>query len=91
MTDVVLERKTSRLDLRMTDSQKLQIEAAAQIDGVSVSQWSIAHLIESARNTIASQSIMRLSSESFDRFAQLLDEPVSPDFASFAQGTTRWD
>ena len=91
MSEAVLDRKTSRLDLRMTDDQKRQIEAAARIDGVSVSQWSISHLLESARRAIADQSAMRLSSEAFDGFARLLDEPASSDFTAFAKGSTRWE
>ena len=91
MAEAVLERKASRLDLRMTDDQKRQIEAAARIDGTSVSQWSVMHLVESARRTIADQSAMRLSAEAFDRFAALLDAPADPAFAEFAQGRTRWE
>lgn len=91
MTTQLLEKKSSRLDLRMTDDQKRQIETAASINGVSVSQWSIARLMESARRDIADQASMRLSSEAFDEFARLLEEPANSTFASFSSESTRWE
>lgn len=91
MAGAVLERKSARLDLRMTEDDKAQIETAAHIDGVSVSQWSIAHLVENARRTISEQAVIKLSAEAFDEFARLLDEPRDPAFDRFAKGTTRWE
>ncbi len=91
MTMQLSEKKSSRLDLRMTDDQKRQIETAASINGVSVSQWSIARLMESARRDIADQAAMRLSAEAFDEFARLLEEPVNSAFASFSNESTRWE
>lgn len=82
---------SGRLDLRMGVDQKRQIEAAASINGMSVSQWSISRLMESARRDIAERNLMRLSEESFSKFARLLDEPVDPLFAEFQEGSTRWD
>lgn len=87
----VKERKSSRLDLRMTDEQREQIDAAARINGMSVSQWSMSRLMESARRDIAEQGLMRLSSESFDAFLALLEEPPSPEFEEFRSGATRWE
>lgn len=86
----VRERKTGRLDLRMTEEQRRQIDAAADINGMSVSQWSISRLMESARRDIAEQGLMRLSAESFDKFAQLLEEPPSPEFEALRSRETRW-
>lgn len=86
-----LERRSARLDLRMTESDKAQIEAAARIDGVTVSQWSISHLVENARKAIAEQATIRLALESFDEFARLLDAPRDSVFDEFAKGKTRWE
>lgn len=82
---------SSRLDLRMGADQKRQIEMAASINGMSVSQWSLCRLMESARKDIAEQGAMRLSAQAFDEFARLLDEPVNSAFAEFQEGATRWD
>lgn len=89
--EAVAERKTSRIDLRMGAEQKRQIEAAAWLSGMSVSQWSISRLVESARRDIAEQEAIRLSEEAFDEFASLLDEPADPAFEEFSRGATRWD
>lgn len=83
--------KTSRLDLRMTAEQKRCIETAAGMSGMSVSQWSLGKLMESARKDMAEQHAMTLSAESFDTFARLLDEPANPAFEAFKKGATRWD
>ncbi len=91
MTTAVLEKKASRIDLRMTEEQKRQIETAAQISGMSVSQWSMDRLMESSRDVIAQQKVTRLAQEAFDEFARLLDEPTSPDFARFMGEKTRWE
>lgn len=91
MAEATLEKKTGRLDLRMTPEQKRQIEMASRIDGISVSQWSVSCLVESARNVIADQAAMRLSEQSFEEFAALLDEAPSRRFVEFQEGGTRWD
>ncbi len=83
--------KSSRLDLRMTDEQKRCIETAAGMSGMSVSQWSLSKLMESARKDIADQHAMRLSADSFDAFARLIEEPADPKFDEFKKGSTRWD
>ena len=91
MATAALDRKTSRLDLRMTDEQKRQIETAASLAGISISQWSLSHLLESAQKAITDQATIQLSAASFDEFARLLEQPPNPTFAEFVQGKTRWD
>ncbi|OUP09231.1 DUF1778 domain-containing protein [Collinsella sp. An2] len=84
-------RKTGRLDLRMSDMQKGQIEQAAHLNGMSVSQWSISRLVEAARQEIAEQRFFELSTQAFDEFARLLEEPTEPRFDAFRRETTRWE
>ena len=91
MATAVLDRKTSRIDLRMTDEQKRQIERAAALCGTSVSQWSIDRLLDSARTDIANARKTTLSDQAFDEFARLLDEPVDPAFEAFAKRKTPWE
>ena len=91
MATVVMGHKSSRLDLRMTDEEKREIELAAHINGVSVSQWSLHNLMTSARRDIAEHRAIQLSRSAFDRFAELLEEPVDPTFVEFQKGSTRWD
>lgn len=91
MPTAVLERKTSRIDLRMTDEQKRQIESAAALCGMNVSQWSIDRLLDSARNDIAKARTTSLSNEAFDEFARQLTEPVDPTFKAFAERKSIWE
>ena len=85
------DKKDSRLDLRMTKDQREQIDIAASINGMSVSQWSINCLMDSARRDIAEQSIVRLASDQFAAFASLLEERPTPAFDAFRRETTRWE
>ena len=83
--------KTSRMDLRMTDEQKRQIELAASMSGMSTSQWSISRLMESARREIVEHRSLLVTDEAFDALATALEGPQDATFATFSQGKTRWD
>ena len=45
------QKKNARIDLRMTSAQKEEVELAASISGISVSQWVIENLLSCARDT----------------------------------------
>ena len=91
MASPMMQRKSARLDLRITEDQKREIEAAASLMGISVSQWSVASLLDAARDVFLKQQKTQLSRESFDAFAKALEEPVSDDFLHFMDGSTRWN
>lgn len=91
MSTATRDRKTSRVDLRMTDEQKGQIELAASMSGMSTSQWSISRLMESARREIVEHRLLLVSEEAFEALAAALEAPQDPAFAEFARGATRWD
>lgn len=91
MATAVAEPKNSRLDLRMTSDQKRQIERAARLNGVTVSQWSIAHLVASAREDILESSQIMLEESAFDEFLQLLQGDPTPGFDEFVEDSTRWE
>ena len=84
-------KKDSRLDLRMTDEQRKQIDLAASINGVSVSQWCLNRLLDSARHDISEQKVMRLSTEAFESFASLLEQEPDPTFEAFRKEQTIWE
>lgn len=69
-----LEQRTSRFDMRMTPTQRSEIERAAALRGMTLTQWSLDSLLESARRTIAEETTTRLSVEAFDTFRAALDE-----------------
>lgn len=91
MATGTLGQKTNRIDIRMSDEQKRQIEEAASLSGLSVSQWSLGHLLSIAREEILRSNTISLTTESFDAFAALLDEPADPTFARFAEEKTIWE
>lgn len=82
--------KTSRIDIRMSSEQKRQIEEAAALNGLSVSQWSLGQLLASAREQILASSTIRLSAEAFDEFVRMLDEPADPAFVSLLDEEVTW-
>ena len=91
MATAVAERKTSRLDLRLADGQKRQIEAAASNCGVSVSQWALDRLLYCASQDNARARQIELSAESFEAFVRLLEGPQDPTYSEFLSGSTRWE
>ena len=84
-------KKTERLDVRMSDVQKIRIEQAAHLNGMSVSQWSISRLVGAARQELEEQRLLELSSQAFDEFVRLLDGSPEPKFEAFRKETTRWE
>ena len=46
------EEKNSRMDLRLTYSQRSAYEKAASLKGQTLTQWSVAHLDEAAQYDI---------------------------------------
>lgn len=89
--EAVQEKKTGRLDLRMTTDQRRQIDAAARLNGMTVSQWSLSRLMASARHDLAEQRLISLSTDAFDAFATLLDRESTSPAVSLAAESTRWD
>lgn len=70
------EEKNSRMDLRLTYSQRSAYEKAASLKGQTLTQWSVAHLDEAARYDIEQARVTALSDTEFELFCQALDEPM---------------
>lgn len=68
--------KRCRMDLRLTQPQRLSYERAAALKGQTLSQWSTSKLDEAARRDIEEATATALSSETFDSFCKMLDEPM---------------
>lgn len=83
--------KTSRLDLRMKAEQKNLIEKAAEMAGMTVSQWSMGALMKCAREDIAEWHTLRLCDADFETLSAALDGPMDEKFEEFASGKTRWE
>lgn len=70
------EEKLSRMDLRLTNSQRASYETAAGLKGQTLTQWSLEHLDEAARRDIEQAAVTRLSAESFEELRRALAEPM---------------
>lgn len=67
--------KDSRIDLRVTKEQKALIEKAASIKGVSLSAYTLLHLLPLAQQEIDNQEKLTLSNRDRDLFLTALDNP----------------
>lgn len=83
--------KDSRLDLRMTEEQKGLIARAAEVQGLSLSQWSIDRLVTAAREDIASAGSLVVDAASFEKLLARLDAPRDARFDAFMAEKTVWD
>lgn len=92
MPSATLERaaKTSRMDLRMEDERKAAYEEAARLKGQSLSQWSLSNLDEAAARDIEEARAMRLPSEDFERFCELLERPMPKAFRELLEWEPEW-
>ena len=82
--------KTSRMDLRMEDERKAAYEEAARLKGQSLSQWSLSNLDAAAARDIEEARVMRLPSEEFDRFCDLLERPMPKAFRDLLEWEPEW-
>lgn len=74
----VLAEKPYRMDIRLTQPQRMSYEKAAELRGQTLSQWATSHLDESARHDIDEATTTVLSAAAFDAFCKMLDEPMPP-------------
>lgn len=68
--------KSSRMDVRLTQEQRNQIEKAAALQGMTLTQWAVSHLLDCAQRDIDQATTTRLSAGEFDAFLALLDRPM---------------
>lgn len=83
--------KTSRMDLRLTDQQRLSYERAADVKGQTLTQWATSHLDESAERDIAAASQTVLSSQDFDAFCEMLESPLPKATVSLLEFKSVWE
>ena len=92
MPNATLEKpaKTSRMDLRMEDERKAAYEEAARLKGQSLSQWSLTNLDAAAARDLEEARAMRLPSEQFDRFCEMLERPMPAAFRELLEWEPKW-
>lgn len=67
--------KNSRIDLRVTKEQKALLEQAASLKGVSLSAYTLLHLLPLAQQEIENQEKLTLSNRDRDQFLAAIDKP----------------
>ena len=91
MATIATPKKDARIDLRMTSEQKEEVELAANLSGISLSQWSLENLLAAARDVIARSGHTVMSPEDFDAFSAALDKPMNPKLESFVSQRSIWE
>ena len=73
-------KREMRIEARLTKPQKVLIERAARLRGISVSHFLVASAQEAARSEVARETVIRLNPEESLRFAEAIlhPEPMSP-------------
>lgn len=67
--------KDSRIDLRLTREQKALLEKAASLRGVSLSAYTLLHLLPQAQQDINNQERLSLTNRDRDLFLSALENP----------------
>jgi len=70
--------RTARLDVRVPPETKQLIERAADMEGMSITQFTETALVQQARAIIASHERTLLSRRDQERFLALLEEDQEP-------------
>lgn len=83
--------KDSRFDMRMTHDQRSVVERAAALQGKTLTQWALDHLLEAAQYDIERQTTTRLSVDEFDCFARAVDEPMPVQAQRLMDSTAVWE
>jgi uncharacterized protein (DUF1778 family) len=68
--------KDSRIDLRLTREQKALLEKAASLKGVSLSAYTLLHLLPQAQQDINNQERLSLTNRDRDLFLSALENPA---------------
>ena len=91
MATITNASKTSRLDMRMSDEQRSEIERAASIKGMSLTQWALQNLLAAARRDIQEETVTRLSMSAFDQFKSALDAGMPPEAVALLDQKPVWE
>lgn len=70
-----IDRKSGRLGLRASQSQRSLLLAASQAEGTTVSDFVLRHATRAAEEVLADRRLFMLSSDAWDRFAVTLEQP----------------
>ena len=77
---MVTTNTPERIEFRTTEENKLLIEHAAALHGVTVTEFAVTHLVKAAREVVQEDTVTRLSNRDRDIFLAMLaaDEEPNP-------------
>lgn len=84
-------QRTARMDLRMTEEQREEIERAASVSGMNLTQWALTNLLSSARRDVAEATATRLSARAFETFKSALDEGMPAEAQELLKRKPVWE
>lgn len=70
-----LSTKDSRIDLRVTQEQKELLEHAASLKGVSLSAYTLFHVLPAAKQEVDAHERLVLSNRDRDLFMSVMENP----------------
>ncbi len=73
-----VERRSEKIDFRVSPTVKAKLQAAAAITRCSVSDFIIASALSQAENALADRTVFRLDAETWEAFQKALDAPPRP-------------
>ena len=82
--------KASRFEMRLTPSQKERLDQAAEIKGLSTSQWALSNLLVAADRDIQESHVLYLDDEQWNSFIKSLDEPVPTKMVELLESEPIW-
>ena len=85
------KEKQYRMDILLTQPQRLSYERAASLRGQSLTQWATAHLDESAKRDIDEATSTLLSPEAFDEFCEMLEAPLPEATQKLLERKAVWE
>ena len=82
--------KDSRFEMRLTPSQKERLDQAAEIKGLSTSQWALSNLLVAADRDIQESHVLYLDDEQWNSFIKSLDEPMPTKMVELLESEPIW-
>ena len=84
------DRRTARIDMRLTEQEKQLIEQASAATGSRLTTWCVENLIKDAKRDLYITDIIRLSDEGFNQFVEHLDKPLTEKQKQFLAYQPEW-
>lgn len=82
--------KASRFEMRLTPSQKERLDQAAEVKGLSTSQWALSNLLVAADRDIQESHVLYLDDEQWNSFIKSLDEPMPTKMVELLESEPIW-